>query len=323
MEEKAMRQQTLADGSFEKFRKKTRKELFLDDMEQIIPWQDLCVAIEPYYPKPEGAGRRPVGIERMLRIHFLQHWFDLSDPGAEEALYDSRAMRTFVGIDLGREPVPDETTILNFRHLMERYNLGDELFRLVNVYLEENGMKVARGTIVDATIINAPSSTKNKDKQRDPEMHQTRKGNQWYFGMKAHIGVDSKTTMIHSVVATAANVHDSQVLEDLLHGEETRVWGDSAYAGQQQVLHEQAPNAKDFTNKKGFRNRPLSEKDADKNRTKSKVRAKVEHPFLVLKRIFGFNKVRYRGLDKNANRLFVACGLVNLYLARRRLLRPT
>lgn len=318
-----MRQQTLADGSFEKFRKKTRKELFLDDMEQIIPWQDLCAAIEPYYPKPEGAGRRPVGIERMLRIHFLQHWFDLSDPGAEEALYDSRAMRTFVGIDLGREPVPDETTILNFRHLMERYNLGGELFRLVNVYLEENGMKVARGTIVDATIINAPSSTKNKDKKRDPDMHQTRKGNQWYFGMKAHIGVDSKTKMIHSVAATAANVHDSRVLEDLLHGEETRVWGDSAYAGQQQVLNEHAPNAKDFTNKKGCRNRPLSEADADKNRTKSKVRAKVEHPFLILKRIFGFNKVCYRGLDKNANRLFMACGLVNLYLARRCLLQPT
>jgi IS5 family transposase len=323
MEGRSMRQQTLADGSFEKFRKKTRKELFLADMEQIIPWQDLCVAIEPYYPKPEGAGRRPVGIERMLRIHFLQHWFDLSDPGAEEALYDSRAMRTFVGIDLGREPVPDETTILNFRHLMERHNLGDELFHLVNVYLEENGMKVARGTIVDATIINAPSSTKNKDKKRDPEMHQVRKGNQWYFGMKAHIGVDSKTKMIHSVAATAANVHDSQMLEDLLHGEETRVWGDSAYAGQQQVLREHAPNAKDFTNKKGCRNRSLSEEDAGKNRTKSKVRAKVEHPFLVLKRIFGFNKVRYRGLDKNANRLFIACGLVNLYMARRLLLRPT
>ena len=174
-----MRQQTLADGSFEKFRKKTRKELFLDDMEQIIPWQELCGAIEPYYPKPEAAGRRPVGIERMLRIHFLQHWFDLSDPGAEEALYDSRAMRSFVGIDLGREPVPDESTILNFRHLMERHNLGDELFRLVNVYLEENGIKVARGTIVDASIINAPSSTKNKDKKRDPDMHQTRKGKQW------------------------------------------------------------------------------------------------------------------------------------------------
>ena len=226
-------------------------------------------------------------------------------------------------IDLGREPVPDESTILNFRHLMERHNLGDELFRLVNVYLEENGMKVARGTIVDATIINAPSSTKNKDKKRDPDMHQTRKGNQWYFGMKAHIGVDSKTQMIHSVAATASNVHDSQVLEDLLHGEETRVWGDSAYAGQQQVLDEHAPNAKDFTNKKGCRNRPLSEEDADKNRTKSKVRAKVEHPFLILKRIFGFNKVCYRGLDKNANRVFVTCGLVNLYMSRKLLLRPT
>ncbi len=318
-----MRQQTLADSSFEKFRKKTRKEKFLDDMERIIPWRELTEAIEPYYPKPEGAGRRPVGIERMLRIHFLQHWFELSDPGAEEALYDSRAMRCFVGIDLGREPVPDETTICKFRHLMEKYNLGDELFQIVNVYLQENGMKVSRGTIVDATIINAPSSTKNKDKKRDPEMHQTRKGNQWYFGMKAHVGVDSQTKMIHSVVATAANVHDSQVLEDLLHGEETRVWGDSAYAGQGHVIREHAPKAKDFTNQKGFRNRPLTDGEAARNRTKSKVRAKVEHPFLVLKRIFGFNKVRYRGLDKNANRLFVACGLVNLYMARKVLLRPT
>lgn len=318
-----MRQQTLAGSSFEKFRKKTRKEQFLEDMEQVIPWKELTAAIEPYYPKPEGAGRRPVGIERMLRIHFLQHWFELSDPGAEEALYDSRAMRHFVQIDLGREPVPDETTICKFRHLMEKYNLGDALFRIVNVYLEENGMKVSRGTIVDATIINAPSSTKNKDKRRDPEMHQTRKGNQWYFGMKAHIGVDSRSKMIHSVVATAANVHDSQVLEDLLHGEETRVWGDSAYTGQGDVIRKHAPNAKDFTNQKGFCNRPLTEEDAARNRTKSKVRAKVEHPFLVLKRIFGFNKVRYRGLDKNANRLFVACGLVNLYMARRQLLRPT
>ncbi len=217
----------MADGGFEKFRKKTRKELFLDEMEQILHWKELCDAIEPYYPKPDGAGRRPVGIERMLHIHFLQHWFALSDPGAEAALYDSRVMRTIMGIDLGQEPVPDESTILNFRHLMERYNLGDELFRLVNVYLEENGMKIARGTIADASIINAPGSNKNKDKKCDPEMHQARKGNQWYFGMKAHTGVDSKTKMIHSVVATAANVHDSQVLEDLLHGEETRVWGDS------------------------------------------------------------------------------------------------
>lgn len=318
-----MRQQTLAEEGFERFRKPTRRDQFLAEMEAVIPWRDLCEVIKPFYPKPEGAGRRPVGLERMLRIHFLQHWFNLSDPAVEEALYDSRAMRRFVGIDLGREPAPDETTVCNFRHLLEAHNLGDQLFALINAYLQENGLKVSTGTIVDATIIDAPSSTKNKDGERDPEMHQTRKGNQWYFGMKAHIGADSQTKLIHSVAATAANVHDSQLLGDLLHGDETRVWGDSAYAGQGEVIRENAPKAKDFTNKKGCRNRPLSDEDAAKNRTKSKVRAKVEHPFLVLKRIFGFNKVRYRGLDKNANRLFVACGLVNLYLARRQLLRST
>jgi len=315
-----MRQKTLAEEGFEKYRKPTRREQFLKDMEQVIPWRELCDAIEPFYPRPEGAGRRPVGIDRMLRIYFLQHWFNLSDPAAEEALYDSRAMRQFVGIDLGREPAPDETTICKFRHLLERHNLGDRLFELINEYLQENGMKINTGTIVDATIITAPSSTRNKDKARDPEMHQTRKGKQWYFGMKGHIGVDSRTKLIHSVVATAANVHDSQVLGDLLHGGETRVWGDSAYAGQKDVIAEHAPQAKDFTNQKGRRNQPLSETERLKNRTKSKVRAKGEHPFLVLKQIFGFNKVRYRGLDKNATRLFVACGLVNIYLARRQLL---
>ena len=318
-----MRQQTLADEGFERFRKPTRRDQFLAEMEAVIPWRDLCKVIKPFYPKPKGAGRPPVGLERMLRIHFLQHWFNLSDPAVEEALYDSRAMRRFVGIDLGREPAPDETTVCNFRHLLEAHNLGDQLFVLINAYLQENGLKVSTGTVVDATIIDAPSSTKNKDGERDPEMHQTRKGNQWYFGMKAHIGVDSQTKLIHSVAATAANVHDSQLLGDLLHGDETRVWGDSAYAGQGDVISEHAPKAKDFTNQKGCRNRPLSKEDAEKNRTKSKVRSKVEHPFLVLKRIFGFNKVRYRGLDKNANWLFVACGLVNLYMARRQLLRPT
>ena len=316
-----MRQQSLADGSFEKYRKKTRKEAFLDEMDQIIPWRELTAVIKPFYPEPKGAGRRPKGIERMLRIHFLQHWFELSDPAAEEALYDSRAMRQFVGIDLGQEPVPDETTICKFRHLMERHNLGDELFRLVNVYLEENGLKLSRGTIVDASIINAPSSTKNKDKARDPEMHQTRKGNQWYFGMKAHIGVDSRSKLIHSVVATAANVHDSQVLDDLLHGDETRVWGDSAYSGQKAVLCEYAPNARDFTQKKGSRHRSLSAEERSRNRTKSKVRAKVEHVFHVMKRQFGYTKVRYRGLDKNAHHLFIKCALVNLVLSKRRLLR--
>jgi len=248
-----MRQQTFAEERFEKFRKKTRKEHFLDEMERIIPWQELTAAIEPFYPNPQGAGRRPVGVERMLRIYFLQHWFNLSDPGAEEALYDSRALRAFVGIDLGREPVPDETTLCKFRHLMERHHLGDQLFHRVNDYLKENGLQVACGTIVDATIISAPSSTKNRKKARDPEMHQTRKGNQWYFGMKAHIGVDSQTKLIHSVVATAANVHDSAVIGDLLHGGETRVWGDSVYTGKRAAILECAPLAKDFTNQKGNR----------------------------------------------------------------------
>lgn len=315
-----MKQQSLEAGSFEKYRKKTRKEQFLEEMEQIIPWQELCLAIEPYYPKPAGAGRKPKEIELMLKIHFLQHWFELSDPGAEEALYDSRAMRQFADIDLGKEPVPDETTILNFRHLMEKYNLGDELFRLVNVYLAESGLKVNRGTIVDATIINAPTSTKNKDKQRDPDMHQTRKGNQWYFGMKTHIGVDNRTKLIHSIVVTAANVHDSQALDDLLHGDETHVWGDAAYAGQKKLLYEHAPNAKDFTQKKAYRNRPLTEAEKSANRYKSKVRSRVEHVFGVMKRQFGFNKVRYRGLDKNANCIFTKCALVNLVLAKKQLL---
>ena len=315
-----MKQTSLTDG-FEEFRKKTRKDQFLDDMETIIPWKKLCEAIEPFYPKPQGAGRRPIGIERMLRIYFLQHWFNLSDPAAEEVLYDSRAMRQFVGIDLGEEPAPDETTICKFRHLMESHNLGDRLFNLVNQYLKENGLKVNRGTIVDASIINAPSSTKNKNKQRDPDMHQTRKGNQWFFGMKAHIGVDSKTKLIHSVVATPANVHDSVILGDLLHGEESRVWGDSAYAGQGDAITANAPKARNFTNKKGSRYVTLSEADRSRNRNKSRVRAKVEHLFGVMKCRFGFTKVRYKGLAKNAHHLFVSCALVNLVMAKKVLLQ--
>jgi transposase, IS5 family len=240
----------------------------------------------------------------------------------EEALYDSRAMRRFVSIDLGREPAPDETTICKFRHLLEAHNLGDQLFALIAKYLEENGLKVNTGTLNDATIIDAPTSTKHRKGRRDPEMHSTKKGNQWYFGMKAHIGVDSRTKLIHAVAATAANVHDSQLLSDLLHGNETRVWGDCAYAGQGAVLREHAPRAKDFTHRKSHRYYPLSVKERAKNRSKSRVRAKGEHPLLILKRVFGFNKIRYRGLDKNAERLFVACGLVNLFMARKVLLRP-
>ncbi|MDE3243290.1 MAG: IS5 family transposase, partial [Nitrospirota bacterium] len=272
---------------------------------------------------PDGAGRPPVGVERMLRIHFLQHWFNLSDPAVEEALYDSRALRQFVGIDLGREPAPDETTICKFRHLLETHQLGEQLFVLIRAYLAEQGVTISRGTIMDATIIQAPSSTKNRRKERDPDMHQTKKGNQWYFGMKAHLGVDSRTKLIHSVAATAANVHDSQVLPALLHGKETRVWGDAAYSGQRDVIRQHAPGAKSFIQTKAHRHRPLSEAERARNRTKSKVRAKVEHVFLVIKRIFGWAKVRYRGLAKNIHWLFISCGLANLYVARRHIVTGT
>jgi len=290
-------------------------------MNDVVPWADLCALIEPVYPKA-GDGRPPVGLERMLRVYFLQQWFNLSDPAVEEALYDSLAMRQFAGIDLGREPVPDETTICRFRHLLELHDLGRALFEEVHRHLEANGMKVSTGTIVDATIINAPSSTKNRDKARDPEMHQTKKGNQWYFGMKAHVGVDSRTKIIHAVAATAANVADSQVLPELLHGDETRVWGDQAYRGQTDVIKKHAPNAKDFTNRRYRHRGGVDETERAKNRTKSKVRAKVEHSIGVIKRVFGFAKVRYRGLEKNAHRLFVTCALANLFMARHQLMRP-
>jgi len=315
-----MKQKTLATLGFDKYTKTTRRAAFLAEMQRVVPWSELCALIEPVYPKP-GNGRPPVGLERMLRIYFLQHWFNLSDPAVEEALYDSSAMRAFVSIDLGREPVPDETTVCKFRHLLESHELGRALFEQVARHLQARGLKVAGGTIVDATIINAPSSTKNQSGERDPEMKQTRKGNQWYFGMKAHIGVDSKTKLIHSVAATPANVHDSQALAHLLHGAETRVWGDSAYVGQTEVIRRVAPHARDFTQAKASRHKALSEEERARNRNKSKVRARGEHPFLVIKRLFGFAKVCYRGIAKNANRLFVACALANLFMVRRTLLR--
>lgn len=318
-----MHQQTFAEVTFEQYRKSTRRERFLDEMNRVVPWAELVVVIEPVYPKADGPGRPPIGIERMLRLHCLQQWFNLSDPAVEEALYDSQAMRQFVGIDLGREPVPDETTICKFRHRLEAHELGKQLFARIGEYLRKQGLQVSRGTIVDATIISAPSSTKNRTKARDPEMHQTKKGNQWYFGMKAHIGVDSQTKLIHSVTATAANVHDSQVLPELLHGQETRVWGDAAYSGQRDMIRQHAPKAKSFIQAKAHRHRPLSEEERARNCTKSKVRAKVEHAFLVIKRIFGWAKVRYRGLAKNTHWLQISCGLANLYVARRHLLAGT
>jgi len=262
-----MRQQILTEEGFERYRKPARREQFLDEMEQIIPWSDLCRVIKPLYPKPKGAGRPPIGLVRMLRIYFLQHWFKLSDPAVEEALYDSRAMHHFMGIDLKREPTPGETTFCKFRHLLEAHNLGEQLFVLSMEFLQENSLKVSTGTIIDVTIITMPSSTKNREGGRDPEMHQTKKG-QWYFGMKACIGVESKTTLIHTVAATAANVHDCQLLPDLLHGEKTRVWGDSAYTGQGKVIRKHAPRAQDFTKKKGNRYRHLTEEDRARNHAK-------------------------------------------------------
>jgi IS5 family transposase len=314
------KQMTLAESGFEKYAKTTRRAQFLADMERVVPWDELCALIEPVYPKGEG-GRPAVPLERILRIHFLQHWFNLSDPAVEEALYDSAAMRAFAGIDLAAEPAPDETTMCKFRHLLERNGLGTKLFQEVGRYLQARGMKVSSGTIVDATIINAPSSTKNASGERDPEMHQTKKGNQWFFGMKGHVGVDKKTKLIHSVAASAANVHDSTLLPELLHGRETHVWGDSAYAGQSEMIEALAPAAKDLTQKRGRGYKYLKPRQRMINRARSRVRARVEHAIGVIKRIFGFTKVRYRGIAKNANRLFVVCALANLYMVRHRLMR--
>ena len=315
------KQLTLGSG-FDKYAKTTRRARFLNEMDRIVPWRELCELIAPVYPVA-GNGRPPRELEMMLRIYFLQQWFDLSDPAAEDTLYDSLAMRQFVGLDLGQGAAPDETTICRFRHLLERNGLGKALFEYVLEHLEGCGIKVGTGTIVDASIISAPPSTKNKDRARDPDMHQTKKGNQWFFGMKAHIGVDSRTKVIHAVAATAANVHDATCLPDLLHGDETKVWGDSAYQGQGALIKECAPKAQDMTNRRYRRKGVVDELQRAKNRTKSSVRAKVEHPFLVIKRIFRFAKTRYRGLHKNANRLFVTCALTNLYLMRRRLLSVT
>lgn len=315
------KQGTFADASFEKFRKPTRRDEFLAQMQQVMPWAELVALIEPRYPSGEGAGRPPVGLERMLRIHFLQHWFNLSDPAVEEALYDSRAMREFVGIDLGREAAPDETTICKFRHRLEEHELGKQILTAVNQHLASQGFKISTGTIVDASIIAAPSSTKNQDKKRDPEMHQTKKGNEWHFGMKAHIGVDSRWKIIHSVAASAANVHDSLAIPVLLHGKERCVWGDSAYQGQRTVIRKYAKKARDMTHRRYRFAGRINEVERSKCRHKSRVRAKVEHCFLVIKRIFGFSKVRYRGIAKNEQRLYVACALANIFQLRRPLLR--
>jgi IS5 family transposase len=314
-----MRQQTLAaQAGFDKYGRKSKREQFLDEMERVVPWAQLQALVEAHYPKGEN-GRPPVGLSIMLRVYFLQQWFNLSDPGAEEALYESPALRRFAGVDLGRAPAPDESTILQFRHLLEKHDLGGAMLNAVNEYLESRGIRISRGTIVDATILHAPSSTKNRSGERDPEMHQTRKGKQWYFGLKAHVGVDSKRGHVHSVCTSAASVADKHMLPDLLHGDERKVWGDGAYQGQGEAIRQAAPQAQDMTSRRVQYKNFVDELQKAKNRVKARVRAKVEHPFRILKRIFGFEKVRYRGLKKNHERLCACFALVNLYLHRKRL----
>src|ERR1017187_1815249 len=306
-------------ASFEKYSRLSRREQFLNTMETVVPWSELEALVAPYYPKT-GNGRQPVGLSIMLRIYFLQHWFNLSDPGAEDALYESVVLRRFTGVDLGRAAAPDETTILNFRHLLEQHELCGKILDTVNLYLASKGIRISTGTIVDATIIAAPCSTKNSKKERDPEMHQTRKGNQYYFGAKAHIGVDSKEGVVHSVCTSAASVHDAHMLPDLLHGDEKKVWGDAGYQGQTEKIHEAAPKAQDMTCRRTKTKDYRSEEAKRKNTTKARVRAKVEHPFRILKRVFGFTKVRYRGIVKNHHWHLAAFALVNLYQHRRRLI---
>jgi IS5 family transposase len=314
-----MKQQSLASQVvFEKYGRKSRRELFLDEMEKVVPWSALEALVRPHYAKA-GNGRQPVGLSIMLRTYFVQQWFNLSDPGVEELLYESAPVRRFVGVDLGIAAAPDETTILRFRHLLEQHDLGGMMLDAVNVHLEAKGIKIQTGTIVDATIIHAPSSTKNEKKERDPEMKQTKKGNQWYFGLKAHIGVDAREGTVHTLVTTSANVADSTVLPDLLHGEERKVWGDGGYQGQTEAIQEVAPKAQDMTCRRVRVKNRVDELQKKKNRSKSSVRAKVEHPFRILKRVFGFDKVRYRGIAKNHHRLCANFALVNLYLHRKRL----
>jgi len=314
-------QPTLAGAGFEKYTKVTRRAQFLAEMDRVVPWRELCARIEPVYPKP-GNGRLPVGVERMLRMYFLQHWFNLSDPAVEEALYDSPTMRAFVGIDLGRERVPDETTVCKFRHLLEAHGLGHALFEAVTEHLRTQGITVSTGTIVDATIIAAPSSTKNAAQARDPEMKQTRKGNTWYFGMKLHVGTDLRGR-VHSVTATHAGVADITQLPALVHGEERVLYGDQAYwkAADRQAF--EAAGVRYRVNRRAAApHQRLSAHWRAINRARSRTRARGEHPFHVVKRLWGFAKVRYRGIAKNLARAFSLFALANLYLVRRQLLPP-
>lgn len=319
-----MKQMSFADAEYAGKRKQTHRERFLIEMDQVVPWAPLLALIEPHYPKGDG-GRPAYPLEAMLRVHLMQNWFGYSDPAMEEALYETTILRQFAGLHLDR--IPDETTILNFRRLLERYGMATALFEVVNRYLSEHGLMLRHGTIVDATIIHAPSSTKNQDGQRDPEMHQTKKGNQYYFGMKAHIGVDADSGLVHSVVGTPANAADVTQVDQLLHGEETHVCGDSGYTGVEK--REEHRDRSRVCWSIAMRPSQLRKKDTVPlvtrclrriERAKASTRAKVEHPFRVIKRQFGYTQVRFKGLAKNTAQLHTLFALANLWMARKRLL---
>lgn len=315
-----MKQQTFGNDGWSRKHKVTRRERFLSEMDAVIPWSALVAEIEPHYPK-RGAGRYPHPLERMLRIHCLQHFFNLSDPGAEEALYDSRAMRQFVGLDLGRDRVPDESTILRFRHLLERHGLAGQLFERVGAHLQSQGLMLKAGTIVDATIIEAPTSTSNKDGVRDPEMRQTRKGKDWHFGMKLHVGTDMNGT-VHSLSATDAATGDITELPNLLHGEEQELYGDQAYWSEFHRDCAKAAGVRYRVNRRPGGTRRLTPAQKRINCAQSRARARGEHAFRVVKHLWGFTKTRYRGIAKNLSRAHVAFALANLYLLRRQLAPP-
>ena len=305
-------------------KKLTRRDHFLAEIEAVTPWAALEAEIAPFYPKGEGRGRPPIGLHRMLRMYIAQQCFGLSDEGIEDALYDSQAIRRFVGIDLARENAPDATTLLKFRRLLETNGLTRKVFEAINAHLAERGLILREGTIVDATFIAAPPSTKNKAKARDPEMHQAKKGNNWHFGMKAHIGVDAKSGLVHAVIGTAANVSDVSQTHALVHGEESDVFGDAGYQGVEKRPENQGSTADwHIAMKRGKRKAlPKDEMGTLRDRfewLKASIRAKVEHPFHVVKNLFRHRKVRYRGLAKNEAQLFSLFGFANLVLARKRL----
>jgi transposase, IS5 family len=318
-----MKQQlSFAQSEYAGKKKVTRRERFLGEMEKVVPWARLCAVIEPHYPKGRR-GRPPIGIERMLRIYFLQQWYALADEALEDALYDSQALRTFAGIDLSVEAVPDATTLLKFRHLLEAHDLTQKIFAEVGALLSERKLLMKEGTIVDATIIAAPSSTKNVAKERDPEMHQTKKGNQWYFGMKAHLGVDAHSGLVHTVTGTAANVADIAQTHALLHGEEKEVYADAGYLGveKREEIAIRSPGATWYVAAKRGQVKALAEGLVKEltvqfERRKAQVRARVEHPFHILKNLFRHRKTRYRGLAKNTAQLHSLFALANPFIAR-------